>query len=301
MKPPPPIDICMPFPAAAPMMVAGPTGCGKTSWVYKLLRTRNKNFTQPVESILYCYGVYQRLYTDMQRNLGNITFHSGLPSKDMVDELNTGKHHVIVLDDLMELIVESIQAQNLFTKFCHHYNITTIFLTQNALAQGKCARTIGLNTLILVLFQNHRDRNQAYTLARQQAPQNLFVFLDAFEDATKRLHGYMVVDCTPECNDNDRWRTNIFSDDPPPKRYLRDYGYMTPCYKPEGPLFQPLICHKDNHEAITRKTSRTKTVSGLHASRRKPRTNGRPYDGNHLTSARRSKRNRHELGRTNPV
>ena len=46
----------VPFQAGSPIMIAGPTGSGKTFWTNKLLK--NQMFTEPVSSVLY-YGVYQ--------------------------------------------------------------------------------------------------------------------------------------------------------------------------------------------------------------------------------------------------
>ena len=104
---------------------------------------------------------------------------------------------MIVLDDLMEYIVKSVETQNLFTKYCHHYNITAIFLTQNVFAQGPCSRTISINTHILVLFANKRDESQAMNLEKQLYPSNSKVFMEAYEDATSTVHGYLVIDCDP--------------------------------------------------------------------------------------------------------
>ena len=131
-------------------MIAGPTASGQTYWTHKLLY--NQMFTEPVSSVLYCYRVYQSYYDQM--TIPNLEFHEGLPYLDKVQSLNDGKFHVIVLDDLMEYIVKSVETQNLFTKYCHHYNITAIFLTQNVFAQGPCSRTININTHILVIFAN---------------------------------------------------------------------------------------------------------------------------------------------------
>ena len=150
----------VPFQAGSPIMIAGPTGSGKTFWTNKLLK--NQMSTEPVSSVLYCYGVHQTYYDKME--IPNLELHEGLPSLDKVQSLNDGKFHVIVLDDLMEYIVKSVETQNLFTKYCHHYNITAIFLTQNVFAQGPCSRTISINTHILVLFANKRDESQAMNL-----------------------------------------------------------------------------------------------------------------------------------------
>ena len=62
--------------------------------------------------------------------ISKLEFHEGLPYLEKVQSLKDGNFHIIVLDDLMEYIVKSVETQNLFTKYCHHYNITAIFLTQ---------------------------------------------------------------------------------------------------------------------------------------------------------------------------
>ena len=188
------------------MIIAGPTGSVKTFWIHKLLR--NEIFTQPVSSILNCYGVFQNYFNDF--NIPNLTFHKGLPSKEEVESLHDGNFHIIVLDDLMEYIIKSVDTQNLFTKYCHHYNITAIFDTQNVFAQGPCARTININTHILVIFANKRDESQALHLGKQLFPWNSKIFMEAYEDATSEMYGYLIVDCDPKSSRNIRMRTNIF-------------------------------------------------------------------------------------------
>ena len=196
----------VPFHAGSPIMVSGPTASGKTYWTHKLLS--NNMFTEPVKSILYCYGVYQDYFDQM--NLPNLEFHEGLPTSEKVKSLHDGAFHVIVLDDLMEQIIKSTDTQNLFTKFCHHYHITAIFLTQNVFAQGPCSRTININTHILVLFANKRDESQALMLGKQLYPCKSRGFMEAYEDATSNLHGYLVVDCDPKSPRQLKLRTHIF-------------------------------------------------------------------------------------------
>ena len=71
-------------------------------------------FSEPVSSVLYCYGVYQTYYDKME--IPNLELHEGLPSLDKVQSLNNGKFHVIVLDDLMEYIVKSVEMQKFVYK-----------------------------------------------------------------------------------------------------------------------------------------------------------------------------------------
>ena len=150
-------DATIPFSTGSPIMICGPSGSGKTFFVFQLLK--NKMFTQKVSKILYCYGVDQDFYDNMLMSLHNIIFHEGIPNFDEINQLNDGEFNIIILDDLMEKIIKNIETQNLFTKYCHHYNITTIFLTQNIFAQGPCSRNINLNTHILILFANKRDES----------------------------------------------------------------------------------------------------------------------------------------------
>ena len=201
-------DATIPFSTGSPIMICGPTGSGKTFFVFQLLK--NKMFTQKVSKILYCYGFYQDFYDTMLMPLDNIIFHEGIPNFDEINQLNDGEFNIIILDDLMEKIIKNIDTQNLFTKYCHHYNITTIFLTQNIFAQGPCSRNINLNTHILILFANKRDESQMHTLGKQLFPGNKKAFIEAFEDATNDRFGYLVVDCDPSSPIEFKLRTNIF-------------------------------------------------------------------------------------------
>ena len=137
----------IPFQARSPMMIIGPTNCGKTYWINHLLT--NDMFTQPVASILYCYSMYQEYFNTMREDPSipcPIRFQEGLPMQQEIDNMYDKCFHITVLDDLMEKIVKSADMQELFTKYCHHKNITAIMVSQNAFQKGPNACTISLNT-----------------------------------------------------------------------------------------------------------------------------------------------------------
>ena len=109
----------VPFQSGSPMIVIGQTNCGKMYWINQLLE--NDMFTQPVASILYCYGLYQDFCNKMHDNPSiQAPLHKGLPSQEDIDNLYDGEFHIIILDDLMEKIVKSTEMQELFTKYCCH-------------------------------------------------------------------------------------------------------------------------------------------------------------------------------------
>lgn len=200
------------FEPGSPIIISGPTGSGKTVFTNKLLK--DDIFSEQVEHILYCYGVYQPFFSEMKKDQTlKITFHQGLPSFETVENLNNGKFNIIVLDDLMEYIIKSEDVQSLFTKYCHHFNITVIFLTQNLFAQGSAARTITLNAHYLVLFANKRDESQILYLGRQLYPGQVKYFLSCYQDATSKQFGYLLVDCHPKSSKLLKLRTQIFLND----------------------------------------------------------------------------------------
>lgn len=193
------------------MLIAGPTQCGKTYWVNRLLL--NDMFTEPVASVLYCYGVYQDYFRTMKENPSMkmpMRFQKGLPTQTEIEALADGRFHIVVLDDLMEVIVKSQDMQQLFTKYCHHLKITAIFISQNIFQPGPHARSISLNVHVVVLFVNKRDESQIRTFARQIYPVRWKRFLQVYEQEMKYEFSYLVVDCTPSHPRDIKIRNNIF-------------------------------------------------------------------------------------------
>lgn len=205
------LEATVPFQAGSPILVAGPTHCGKTHWVNRLLV--NNMFTQPVSSILYCYGVYQNFFDDMKSNpklATKITFKEGMPTREDIDKLNDGNFNVLILDDMMEHIVKSQDMQQLFTKYCHHHNITAIFISQNIFQHGPQARTISLNCHVIVLFANKRDESQIRIFARQIYPTRWRRFIQVYDQHMNYEYCYLVVDCTPSHPREIKVRSEIF-------------------------------------------------------------------------------------------
>ena len=52
------------------------------------------------------------------------------------------------------------RVTKLFTKECHHRNISVMFIVQNLFGKKKEQRTISLNSHYLVVFKNPRDASQ---------------------------------------------------------------------------------------------------------------------------------------------
>ena len=93
--------------------------------------------------------------------------------------------------------------------------IGVMFLTQNLFQQGKCARTIALNTHVLVLIKNLRNGSQISHFARQLYPNQKGMLEEIYEDCMKKSYGYLVIDMSPHADDRYQLRTHIFPGEHP--------------------------------------------------------------------------------------
>lgn len=193
------------------MVVTGSTCSGKTTWLFRLLRHKDVMFRNPPEKVLYCYGIYQPLYEEMERELSFVTFHSGIPTQTDLEALSD-KHHcnLVILDDLSEIVSTSPEMESLFVKGMHHRHLSVIYLNQNLFSRGRHSRTINVNTHIYVLMRNPRDVSQLQCLSRQAFPGKSKFVMDAFNDATRQAYGYLVLDFSPSGEQAYRVRTMVF-------------------------------------------------------------------------------------------
>ena len=187
-------------------IVAGPTLCGKSTFVMRLLRHAAAMIDPPPENITWCYGEWQEAYATT--DLTHVRFKEGLPKEAMFDST---KRNLIVIDDLMTETDKRVTT--LFTKKSHHRNTSVVYLVQNLFSNNKEHRTISLNTHYMVVFKNPRDATSISHLARQMYPGRTKFALDAFKDATSIPHGYLLIDLKQDTSEDMRLRTCIFPDD----------------------------------------------------------------------------------------
>ena len=193
--------------------VSGATGCGKTFWVYKLLQNKESLFQKPPLKVLYCYSIWQPIFDVMEKELG-VIFYKGLPTlEELMDFGRTKEHKLICLDDLQQEVVNSKTIEKLFTQLCHHLCMSVIYINQNLFYQGRCARTLHLNTVYNVFLKNQRNVEQIGIMGRQIGLGKKLI--EAYVDAMKTPYGYLIVDLSPKTSSNFQLRTRIFPDEAP--------------------------------------------------------------------------------------
>lgn len=192
-------------------ILAGPSNCGKSYFIKNLLLNAKSTLSTVPNNIVWYFACWQPLYTELLKSFPFIKFVEGLPSRLNDDELlPLNKVNLVVIDDLMCDASQSPEIQHAFTKYVHHRNLSIIYIVQNLFCQGKSSRTINLNAKYIVLFKNPRDKLQVATLARQMYPGKASFFMEAYEDATGKPYGYLVVDLNSTTPESCRLRTGMF-------------------------------------------------------------------------------------------
>ena len=182
-------------------IVAGPTACGKSTWVKNLI-TYQKDMIDPApKHVIWFYGEWQLLYDTLS---GMAEFREGLTD---LTTLKTKKRTLVIIDDLMTETDKSVS--DLFTKGSHHHNLSVLHLVQNVFDKNKHTRTISLNAHYLVIFKNPRDASQVTHLAKQMYPGHVQYLQEVFGDATLEAYGYLFIDLKQETPEHLRLRTRI--------------------------------------------------------------------------------------------
>ena len=189
------------------LLVVGPTQCGKTFFVKKILTT---------DRILYESKKPRRIptkdtYKVMQSSIGKeLQFFRGLPEfKEDLREIDPKFNNVLVFDDLMAQATDSPLISLLFTQG-RHRNASVILLLQNMFPKGKFNTDISRNAQYMALFRSPSDRKQLGIIAERMFDKNRPRFMSAYFQETERAFGYIFVDNRPDTPSDKQVLSNIF-------------------------------------------------------------------------------------------
>ena len=179
------------------LMVVGPSMSGKSFFVKQMLERDHIEYDDPRKQlrIHWFYGQYQDMFKDMRRNMGkDIYFKQGLPKfePDLCD-IDPRYNNIVVLDDLMDMAVDSPIISKLFTQGGHR-NASVILLLQNAFPKGKYNTSISRNAQYMALFRCPADRRQIGIMADRIFDKNKPAFMEIYNDITSKAYSYVVVD-----------------------------------------------------------------------------------------------------------
>ena len=161
--------------------MVGPTQCGKTFFVEKILTTDRILYeSKKPRRIWWYYSQWQDSYKVMQSSFEKeIQFFRGLPEfKEDLREIDPKFNNVLVFDDLMAQATDSPLVCFLFTQG-RHTNASVILLLQNMFPKGKLVK--------------NRPR-----------------FMSAYFQETERAFGSIFVDNRPDTPSDKQVLSDIF-------------------------------------------------------------------------------------------
>ena len=188
----------LPFSFPTTIIISGPTGSGKTTFMFRLIDNKAEMFKVQPENIYYFYSIWQPLFETFAGE--NIHFIQGLPNEKIIQSISNNEHNLIILDDMQINAMNDPYIANLFSRESHHRNLSVILMLQNLFHQGKYGRDISLNTHYFILFKNMRDSNQIKVLGNQLGIRTKLE--NAYNDATQELFSYILLDLSPSSNSN---------------------------------------------------------------------------------------------------
>lgn len=188
-----------------------------------MIRQIDLIFTNPEckHNVIFYYKEPQEIYKTAKAE-GII--HQWINEKPTVKDIrertlaSKEKGSIVIIDDFQtELTQDMIE---IFSVTGHHYNATILLLVHNLFQGGKTFRTVSLNSAYILIFKNPRDNSQITHLASQIAPGNTQWVTEAFQEATKRPHSYILIDLHQTTPDFLRVRSNIVPDFHPMTVYV---------------------------------------------------------------------------------
>ena len=201
------------------LLLCGPTGCGKTTWIVELLKHHEELCSHTPKKLIWIYGVEQPDLFETIRKIWfprQCEFINGFP-EDLLTRLEqtSDRGSLCIFDDVMNEVSSNSMVSKLFTRGRSHLGCSLVLMLQNVFPKGTQSRTISINAQYQVLFRNPRDSLQVSIFARQLYPHNSKDFLEIYKKATQRPYGYLFCCFTQSCPDEIRYRTNIFPNEYP--------------------------------------------------------------------------------------
>lgn len=194
--------------------IVGPSQVGKSQFCIRLLQHLEDLMVNCPQRVIWAYGVKNSDQMDKIRQIKpDVEFVEGIPDSSQFSDPT--KPCLIILDDLMSDIGKNPQIAKLFTMDSHHCRASVIAIIHNLFNQEKFSRTLALNTHYNIIFRSKRDRSQIARMNTQMFPGHPQFLQSAYDQATSRPYGYLVIDLHPATPESLSVRSGIFPDEVP--------------------------------------------------------------------------------------
>lgn len=182
--------------------ICGPSQIGKTSFISRCISERDYIFKggDKPEHVIYCYSIYQKKYDSLKNdNEDYITFHHGFPDMDTIQSIKSRFNNIwLILDDVLELNLDSKTTLQLLLDRVHHENITLFYVLHDLFFKSSNRRSLSLNTQFFVFFPFRGDNLSFQIFSSRIRRDKSKEFMDIYNDVLHSgKHSYFIVDMHP--------------------------------------------------------------------------------------------------------
>lgn len=194
-------------------VIYGPSNSGKSTFVQKVLETPGL-WEEPIQKIHYFYGIESEALNQMKKRFPDAIFIKGLP-EDLESLFDPKINEVAIFDDLGAEIEQSKEFNLFLSRITHHKRVHAFVLCQFIFGPGKYRREQASNYAVIILFPCKRSIHQIQTLGRQLGIGDNKFLTQAYLDATKHPHSFLIADLRQSVPIEQRLLTNIFLENEP--------------------------------------------------------------------------------------
>ena len=185
------------------MAVAGPSQCGKSRFIVKLIQNQDAVFAGTFHRIIYCQpeSLAHRpnpIFKDIASIFPSAELLSGLPDITKLHLDLSYQNSLVIIDDQMSAFLSSEAMLHLLTVDCHHRGVSVIYTLQNFFSPSKHGKTLMRNTHYKCLFFNRTDLTELRNISLQIVPRNAGFLESCFQFLFKHFPNhdshYILVD-----------------------------------------------------------------------------------------------------------
>ena len=176
-------------------IISGPSGSGKSEFVFKLMKNATSITQPPITQIIYIYGEWQKRFEDFK----DIEFFtSDLNYLNFNPKNGDGDNILIIVDDLMNELSKSKDLLNLFTRGSHHKGVSVILILQNIFQKGEIFKTLRDNSTYFGITEHLCDQEKIAIFARQlEGCKRSRYFMESYKDCVSVPYRVFFIDNHP--------------------------------------------------------------------------------------------------------
>ena len=143
-------------------ILAGPSSCGKSSFIRNLIKCRNNIFNKNIRNVYIVCSNVQGIYEELVKSKDVKKIFYEMPTEDEIREIAEIEKErggtILILDDILPEIEKSKKLiEKMFTEIAHHWDMSIFLCVQNLFYRSDLFRTLSLNAAYLIPFKHPRD------------------------------------------------------------------------------------------------------------------------------------------------